>query len=300
VLRSYDSRFRPTNRSPEIYLSQEPHNTVVEDVTEVLQVPEEDGSACSNEADGFGVTKSSSFDNSFWNKKAGRSLLVIATPYRHGGHVAKTPKAFLPIIDQLEMLHKKGFVHGDIRAFNTVFGVEEDQGWLIDFDFGGTPGRMYPTGYHWVLPDGIRVGDGVAKASGYRIQSFHDWYALGRLIFEVHVLEPPDGQDEGEENGFGLLHVPGFRLANSLWKTLKRYQLIIKKDQVDSLWKTIKRDPTPEEIVELKALMCCFDEQGWTLCPRMGFNGEVEATGTIATNRGATGSPPEKKRAQVD
>jgi RIO-like serine/threonine protein kinase len=70
---------------------------------------------------------------------------VIATPCRRGGHVAKKPKAFLPIIDQLEKLHKMDFVHGDIRAFNTVFGEQEDQGWLVNFDFGGEPGiRRYP------------------------------------------------------------------------------------------------------------------------------------------------------------
>jgi len=114
-------------------------------------------------------------------------LKIIATPYRKGGHVAKTPKAFLPIIAQLEELHDKDFVHGDIRAFNTVFGENPDEGWLIDFDFGGKAEETrYPKGYRTVLVDGTRYGE-----SEEYIMKWHDWYALTRLIFHVHELVPP-------------------------------------------------------------------------------------------------------------
>jgi RIO-like serine/threonine protein kinase len=52
-------------------------------------------------------------------------LIIATTPFRDGKHAANTPSAFLPIINQLMLLHEKGFVHGDIRAFNTVFGNED-------------------------------------------------------------------------------------------------------------------------------------------------------------------------------
>ena len=43
----------------------------------------------------------------------------------------------MPIIDKLRELHKSGFVHGDICGFSTIVSKVPDQGWLIDFDFGG-------------------------------------------------------------------------------------------------------------------------------------------------------------------
>ena len=89
-----------------------------------------------------------------WNAVANtRSLQVIVTPYRPGTHVAKKPTSFLPIIDDLKSLHDEGFVHGDIRGFNTVF--DENSGCLIDFDFGGKEGKAeYPKGYRQALLDG--------------------------------------------------------------------------------------------------------------------------------------------------
>jgi len=55
-------------------------------------------------------------------------------------------------------------------------------GELIDFDFGGKYGtRTYPPGYKGELPDGDRIGKEEEP-----IEMWHDWYALGRLIFIVH------------------------------------------------------------------------------------------------------------------
>ncbi len=51
-----------------------------------------------------------------------KGLRLISTPFRDGTHRVKNPKEFLPVIDQLEKLHERGFVHGDIRGFNIVFG----------------------------------------------------------------------------------------------------------------------------------------------------------------------------------
>jgi tRNA A-37 threonylcarbamoyl transferase component Bud32 len=67
--------------------------------------------------------------------------------------VARKLTSFVPVISQLEALHSKGFVHGDIRGFNVVFGKTDEEGWLIDFDFGGKLGRKYPKGYRTALDD---------------------------------------------------------------------------------------------------------------------------------------------------
>ena len=172
VLRSYDSRFRQTTRSPEIYLSDKCKAIVGDGAKEILNLQ------------GIFVASPADKDDEFWT--AGRSLQVIVTPYRPGTHVAKKPTSFLKIIDDLKSLHDKGFVHGDIRGFNTVF--DENSGCLIDFDFGGKEGKAeYPKGYRHALLDGKRRID-----ESRIIQKWHDWYALGRLIFEVYEIKPPE------------------------------------------------------------------------------------------------------------
>ena len=186
----------------------------------VLQLPKEDATADSDEFDSLMVTNESMCDYLFWNKSKGRTLLVITMPYQHGSHAADKPKVFLPIISQLEELHKKGFVHGDIRAFNTVFGKEDNKGWLIDFDFRGKQIQSkYPKGYQNCLYDGDHIGDAEDES---KILKWHDWYTLGHLIFHIHRLCPADGQDE--------VHW----MCNIF--TMER------------IWEECSRDLTPEEI----------------------------------------------------
>jgi hypothetical protein len=124
----------------------------------------------------------SSLEHRLW--RPGSKLLVIATPYREGRHYAKTQAEFVPIISELEKLHQAGFVHGDIRGFNTVFTDAENHDWLIDIDFGGKEHEartVYPEGYKQHLHDGKRIG-----REGKQIEKWHDFYALGHLFFGVH------------------------------------------------------------------------------------------------------------------
>ena len=202
-------------------------------------------------------------DDEFWTAR--RSVQVIVTPYRPGTHVAKKPTSFLPIIDDLKSLHDEGFVHGDIRGFNTVF--DENSGCFIDFDFGGKAGKaQHPKGYREALLDGKRLMD----ESGI-IQKWHDWYALGRLIFEVYEIKPPE-EAPGED-----------------WKKLKK---------LDSAWDSRKDCPSPEMIDELKGFLAEIEEKNWILQPSPAFGDELEqiyggeSTGIEETNPRATGSPP--------
>jgi serine/threonine protein kinase len=103
-------------------------------------------------------------ENSGVSKKdtVGRQLLVISVPYKKGSHIVNKLTDFIPIIQQLQELHAKGYVHGDIRGFNVLFS-ENGGGGLIDFDFSGTPEKdSYPPGY-----------------------------ALGQLMFTYHDIEVP-------------------------------------------------------------------------------------------------------------
>lgn len=273
MLRSYDSRLRPPNRSPEVYLSQECSHIVGEGTKTILQLTNQDSKPDSNGSSGIDASND---DDEFWNESTGRTLQVIVTPYRHGHHVATTPKAFLPVISQLEDLHEQDFVHGDIRAFNTVFGEHSDQGYLIDFDFGGKLGRRYPTGYHQDLADGLRIESEINGAPN-EIHKWHDWYALGRLIFFVHEFVLPEGATVHRKLQLGALA------------------------ELDKKWKELTQDPTPDMLAELKEFLRNIHDEGWSVKPSRRFNEELQKVDgryarNEATKPGATGSPPEKNR----
>jgi hypothetical protein len=70
-----------------------------------------------------------------------------------------------------------------------------NEGWLIDFDFGGklTSNLTYPIGYKQVLKDGTGISMGVG---GKPIRKCDDWYALLKLIFGIHTIDYGDREDE--------------------------------------------------------------------------------------------------------
>ena len=191
----------------------------------------------------------------FWTQSPKKQLLVIATPFRKGRHFAKRPNEFLPIIEHLEALHRAGYVHGDIRAYNTVFS-EGGTGFLIDFDNSGKAGEaVYPKGYNRKLDDGDRVGEG-----GEEIKVWEDWYALGQLIFYVHKIEPPS------------VDVPmGFGNGNelkSLFTDCERYWLDVQEDVV-----------VQNKVAELKALLKQLDEKNCTINPSINFKKCLKESG---------------------
>ncbi|KAG7358086.1 RIO1 family protein [Nitzschia inconspicua] len=256
VLRSYDNRGRKTDRNPEIYLSgkvgavevvfgdtnfcnhkvdeKEPPNQLLDQSSEDLKEREE-----------------------FWTRSS-QDLLIIAVPYRNGRHYAVSPADFLPIIDQLQVLHEAGFVHGDIRAYNIVF-KDDEKGWLIDFDFGGKSDvQTYPKGYKQSLNDGIRIGE-----DGKAITKYHDWYALGTLMFTIHSI-PEDAQS-----------------SENLLMILQRWTLL----EADKC--------TDKNIEALKDFLEQFIGKTITMKLRPPFEAAVKENTTEAqiTKKGATGSP---------
>ncbi|KAG7351585.1 hypothetical protein IV203_010945 [Nitzschia inconspicua] len=183
VLRSYDNRIRMTDRNPEIYLNPV-LSTVVGPVERVFGDENVYNMCGSDEPSSHGENET------FWARSS-QNILIIAVPYRQGNHYAKSPADFLPIINQLETLHRAGYVHGDIRSYNTVF-KDHNEGWLIDFDFGGRIGEQkYPQGYKKALVDGRRLGK-----EGETITKYHDWFALGVLMFSIHNIPKNAQYDE--------------------------------------------------------------------------------------------------------
>ena len=215
-------------------------------------------------------------EEEFWNPPHKKNFLVISIPYRKGIHYAKRPRSFLPIIDQLQKLHKAGYVHGDIRAFNTVFGEKEDgPGYLIDFDFSDVPNSVYPEGYNRDLPDGDRIGVGYSGAlpddqkthKNEQMQTWHDWYALGKLMFAVHRIQIPKDVTD---------------------KKMKEF--------VDLMlfWLGINEESSKEiDIEQLKELLRKIDTANYKVAPSGKFQMELDNLNSKNrfTNVGATGSP---------
>ena len=245
------------------------------------------------------------------NDDEDKSLVIISTPYRHGCHVATNPLQFIPIIDHLIELHKHEFVHGDIRACNIVFGdLESDEGltvskesfkgsgmetdiddttkkqsvqivanskkykgWLIDFDFGKhiLMDPKYPEGYIRNLDDGRRIGE-----SGDVILPWHDWYALGQVIFDIHKFILAKGVSESQSKGIQI------NAKASLY-------------DIEKFWTRIVGDPKDKDIEDLKTFLKnihdldLFDVESWEK-----HKENTTQTFTMETNDGASGSPTKK------
>jgi hypothetical protein len=202
VLRAYDTRFRPTSRRPDLYGDPE-----IAPGTQVVCRISDKNLAVAPAAAGAGfeasrqeeqielnlqlrdtrrkVDESIAMQDWLWD--FGSELLVIETNFHEGRHYALSPKELIPVVTFLQKMHEKGCVHGDIRCANIVFDK-----CLIDFDLGGKLKDLptYPVGYEPSLLDGSRLG-----VAGELITKWHDWYALLKVMFELHQFDPPP---EGE------------------------------------------------------------------------------------------------------
>jgi serine/threonine protein kinase len=233
----------------------------------VLKIPNEDVTVDNNNNvcdEGFGD---------------GGNLLIIAIPYKEGHHVATKPTDFIPVMDQLQKLHQHGYAHGDIRAFNVVFCGDSKSAFLIDFDFSGNPGKAYPRGYRQQLIDGSRIGIYGSSNEGAstpvdedsKLAFWHDWYALGQLIFTIFELGPPPG----DQHDAGLVSTA--LLCNA------------------KAWRNLTTTPSDDDIKKLKSLLVELATQNWTVTPRLAFQKELNVNKPeYETQIGATGSPPKK------
>lgn len=131
-----------------------------------------------------------------WQMKG--QICVLSVPFREGTHVATKLSQFVPILDHLLHLHNHGMVHGDIRAYNMIFGCDQQsKSWLIDLDFGGKHGNVsYPLGYRSLLPDGTRV---VPNGKRPPIEKSHDYLALWNVMNGAYLIWQ-DGASEEFKN----------------------------------------------------------------------------------------------------
>jgi hypothetical protein len=135
----------------------------------------------------FGTFEEGSNDRD-WIWKFRGCLSVLSVPYHVGRHWAVRLSEVIRLVEQLRDLHKRGFVHGNVRGCNTVFGAESSH--LIDFDFGGEVGGQnppkFPENYQFALPDGDRK----LRQRSAEISWMDDVFAMKQLIFIKHEVEP--------------------------------------------------------------------------------------------------------------
>ena len=102
-----------------------------------------------------------------------------------------TPKHFCQFAEILKALHKihqAGYVHGDMRNVNLLFGETKNEAWIIDFDHAGIEGSCYPEDYN---PGDlgfyeIEERHTTAGPSLPRMKE-HDRYALHVIITKISV-----------------------------------------------------------------------------------------------------------------
>ncbi len=275
VLRCYDNRFRPTERNSEVYVDRKCERTVGGDVPEVFKLKSS-----------FLDLERGNVTNTWKNDPAARELQVIAVPYKEGSHVATTLTDFIPIIQQLQALHENGYVHGDIRAFNVVFGGEAAG--LIDFDLSRRPGKPYPQGYRPFLSDGYRIGRGDAASCHNKLHFWHDWFALGNLIFRIHEIKPPSN---ASNEGTHFFHHWAQMLL--YWTGIAEFSLL----RAERFWTSISETPNQEKINELILLLKNLEQAGFSVEPNPMFRIDLDELQMCdkmrnATKIGATGSPP--------
>ena len=102
--------------------------------------------------------------------------LVVKYPYIEGNHNPQSLQQFRGVLDILQKIHERGYVHGDIRPPNIIFAPDGLKSYLIDFDLARKDG-FYPPGYYF--SDTVRHED--ARA-GLEMEKVHDLHALRVII----------------------------------------------------------------------------------------------------------------------
>ena len=151
-------------------------------MTRIVVLNTKDNVKSDNEIIEFRDPKFYHESNLFRDDGLGGKVEVIAVPFIPGQHFCTQATQAISIIECLESLHQDGFVHGDIRALNMVFGVKSQ---FIDYDFGGKCAGVdavtYPPGYKQDLRDGSRNGRERSK-----ISKDDDVMALGFVLGFLH------------------------------------------------------------------------------------------------------------------
>lgn len=105
-------------------------------------------------------------------------LVIIRYPFIAGTHLPSSLKQLEGVLQHLERIHDRGYVHMDIRASNLVFS--SSGGAVIDFDFcSPIQSARYPSNYSVDIRDGKRHDEVACEEEGKVI---HDLFALAQVL----------------------------------------------------------------------------------------------------------------------
>ena len=96
-------------------------------------------------------------------------IVALTYAYIQGNHKPQELWQFAKVANSLASINAKGYVPGDVRIENIVFGWKEP-GVLIDFDLCRKSGTLYPDGYNGT------------------IESRHQRTYCGELMHDMHSL----------------------------------------------------------------------------------------------------------------
>ena len=61
----------------------------------------------------------------------------------------KNVSQFIPILEQLDIIHTQEYLHSDIQEVNIVFSDDDDRkAWIIDFDLVERENTPYPDNFN--------------------------------------------------------------------------------------------------------------------------------------------------------
>ncbi|KAG7370339.1 hypothetical protein IV203_028085 [Nitzschia inconspicua] len=136
-----------------------------------------------------------------WRLEWYNKLAIVEMCYHESDWFSENPMTcYISILEQLQKLHVKGLVHGDIRLMNLL-----TSGHIIDFDFVGR--EHYPEGLNQLQKDGCRHPEVEEAILSHRVKKLkldkeHDFYSMAKVMKLFQAVEVEDGQWTVEvENG---------------------------------------------------------------------------------------------------
>ncbi len=107
-----------------------------------------------------------------------KTMQLMTYIYRDGRHYTQHPMQFFSLLEKLNKVHCRDYVHSDLRTVNVIFSTQNEEAFIIDFDMAGRVGSLYPDDY--ITTDYERHPQ--AKASSPR-EKIHDVYSIDMMIF---------------------------------------------------------------------------------------------------------------------
>ncbi len=107
-------------------------------------------------------------------------ILRLQYPYIYGNHKPKDLLSISDAIRQLNNIHGTGYVHGDIRMSNIVYG--DGTATIIDFDFADLECNVYPEFYSPLVPERAH-----GAVEGNSMEQIHDRVSLYKSVIASYI-----------------------------------------------------------------------------------------------------------------